>query len=178
MGCESKAGWLSSRLLLTLLFIHMEAPWQQPEIVAHCRLLAESHFYWTRQPLLEGDRSDSQLAQALYEAPFVLVSHSTQYDPVFNYANRCAQNLWKLSWEQFTTLPSRASAEPIENSRRQALLDNAKKQGVIQNYQGVRISSEGRRFYISDVTLWNVVDHAGRYHGQAARFDRWEFMEA
>jgi len=154
----------------------MTEPWQRPQVVAHCRLLADSYFHWTQQPLLPETGDDTQLARALYEAPFVLVSHGTEYDPIFNYANRCAQSLWKLSWEQFTILPSRASAEPIEESRRQELLESAKKQGLIQNYQGTRISSDGRRFYIIDVTLWNVLDHNGQYHGQAAKFDRWEFV--
>lgn len=154
----------------------MIEPPQRPEIMAHCRLLADSYYHWTKQPLLAGVEDDVSLAKALYEAPFVLVSHGTERDPIFNYANRCAQNLWKLSWEQFTVMPSRASAEPMEENRRQELLENAKKQGLIQNYQGTRQSSDGKRFYIIDVTLWNIINAQGQYLGQAAKFDRWEFI--
>ncbi len=155
----------------------MLEPWQRREVIAHCRLLADSYSYWMQQPLVDSIQDDTQLAKSLYEAPFVLVSHGTERDPVFNYANECAQSLWKLSWAQFTMMPSRASAEPIEESRRQELLEDAKKQGVIRNYWGTRISSDGRRFYIINVTLWNVLDAKGKYYGQAAKFDHWEFIE-
>ena len=53
------------------------------------------------------------LARALYEAPFALVSHNTDSDPRFNYANRTALTLFEMNWNEFTTLPSRMSAEPM-----------------------------------------------------------------
>jgi hypothetical protein len=44
---------------------------------------------------------------------------------VFCYANRTAQRLWGLTWEEFIRLPSRLSAEPLVQaiSTRAANLD-------------------------------------------------------
>ncbi|MEO1800781.1 MAG: MEKHLA domain-containing protein, partial [Cyanobacteria bacterium J06629_2] len=49
-------------------------------------------------------------AQALFEADFVLVSHGTEADPIYSYANYKALQLWQLNWEDFTSMPSRKSA--------------------------------------------------------------------
>ena len=46
-------------------------------------------------------------------------------------------------------------------------------QGAIEDYAGVRVSANGRRFMIEGATVWNVVDEDGRYYGQAATFPRW-----
>ena len=40
--------------------------------------------------------------------------------------------------------------------------------GFVSNYTGKRISSSGMRFYIKDVTIWEVIDERGVRRGQAA----------
>jgi hypothetical protein len=52
----------------------------------------------------------------------------------------------------------------------------AEKQGYVDDYQGVRITSDGRRFRIRECILWNVLNETGDKIGQAAKFDRWEFL--
>jgi hypothetical protein len=37
----------------------------------------------------------------------------------------------------------------------------------------MRITKSGRRFWIEDVTMWNLVDDDGIRRGQAAVFLRW-----
>lgn len=44
-------------------------------------------------------------------------------------------------------------------------------QGYIDNYQGVRISSTGKRFMIKQCIVWEVFDSDGVRRGQAATFD-------
>lgn len=39
------------------------------------------------------------------------MSHGLEVDPVFNYANQCALDLFEMTWEDFIKLPSRLSAE-------------------------------------------------------------------
>ncbi len=48
--------------------------------------------------------------------------------------------------------------------------------GYTNNYSGVRVSSTGKRFLIEDATIWNVLDNAGTYHGQAAMFKTWVYQ--
>ena len=113
---------------------------------------------------------------ALYAAPGVVLMHGRQADPLFCYANRAAQALWGFSWDEFTALPSRLSAEPVAREERQRLLERARERGFIDDYAGVRIARDGRRFRITGVVLWNVDDAAGVPLGQAAVFRAWTFL--
>jgi hypothetical protein len=97
-------------------------------------------------------------------------------DPVFNYANLKALELFELSWEDFTCLPSRLSAEPVNQAERDRLLAKVTKKGYIDDYEGVRISSSGKRFMIKNAVVWNLMDNNQCYKGQAAWFDQWVFL--
>lgn len=137
---------------------------------AQARLIASSHRRLTGRELLpEGDR----FGERLYAAPFVVLAHDTRADPVFFYANLAAQQLFEMSWEAMVSLPSRCSAEPLARAERQALLDRVARDGWIGDYSGVRISATGKRFLVSNATVWNLIDAAGKRQGQAAAFSRW-----
>lgn len=143
--------------------------------VDHVSLLLASYERLLNAPLVpHGDAV--QRAQALYEAPFVVVSHDTSPDPVFDYANLAAQRLFELDWDAFVRLPSRLSAGPVHRDERQRLLAIVARQGYIDDYSGVRVASSGRQFRIEQATVWNVSREDGAYAGQAATFDRWQFL--
>ncbi|HCF25996.1 MAG TPA: MEKHLA domain-containing protein [Cyanobacteria bacterium UBA11049] len=148
-------------------------PWQQQAIINHSQRLLHSFQHWTGRSLLEVNGSPVEIAQALFEAPFVLVSHGTEADPIFNYGNRRALELWEFSWEDFTQMPSRKCVEPVKQEERDRLLAAAATKGYIDNYSGVRISSTGKRFQIEDVILWNVLDEQNQRCGQAAVFSKY-----
>lgn len=116
------------------------------------------------------------IAEALFSAPFVLVSHGTEADPILNYGNQLALQLWEMDWQQLTQTPSRLTAEPISQETRNQLLAQVQTQGYVSGYEGIRISSTGRRFRISNVIVWDVLDENNDRCGQAATFDRWEFI--
>lgn len=142
-----------------------------------CRILCDSFARLLGRPLLaELPADDRALAQALYDAPAVIVSHGTEPDPIFWFANRTAQRLWEVDWPTFTRMPSRQSVEPEEHAEREALLRRAAEHGYIDDYRGVRISASGRRFRIEDVILWNLTDERGQRVGQAAMFARWSHL--
>lgn len=107
------------------------------------------------------------------EAPFAVLAHDTEDDPRFVYANRAAQACFGYSWAEFVGLPSRLSAETPERAARQALLDAVARDGYIADYRGVRIAKSGRRFWIEQAVVWELIDDAGRRVGQAATFERW-----
>ena len=140
---------------------------------AHARLLLESYERLTGRKLIEYDANAGTAAEALDAAPFALLSHGTEADPVLNYGNRQALALWEMDWESFTSMPSRLTAEPIAREDREKLLADAKRQGYSDGYRGVRIASSGRRFEILEATIWSLVDEGGAYRGQAAMFPRW-----
>ena len=147
--------------------------WLAENVVQHAKLIIESYQQITGIELFDQKYPDEYCSYLLYHAPFVVVSHGTENDPVFNYANITAQQLWSIDWEQFTQMPSRLSAEAERTEDRQRLLNEAAVKGFIDNYTGIRISSTGTRFKIENVLLWNLNDNLGQKTGQVALFRNW-----
>lgn len=151
----------------------MAAPDKSNDYLApHAELLLSSYRRWLGRPLIAADDPATR-ARLLYDAPFVVLSHDGSPDPVFTYGNRAAQALFGYGWDELTRLPSRYSAEPLVREERERLLATVARQGYIDDYSGVRVARNGRRFLIERAVVWNLVDEAGRYLGQAASFDRW-----
>lgn len=144
--------------------------------IAHSAALLNSHRDLTGRELITRGGGAEEEAERLLAAPFVVVSHGTEADPVLNYGNRVALALWEMSAEQLLATPSRLTAEPMLREERERLLEQAARDGFFTGYEGVRISATGRRFRISNATVWNVTDAAGRPAGQAATFARWTFL--
>lgn len=151
--------------------------WAYPSVVVWTRHLLDSYRHWTGRELLGRSGSIEDQAHALFDAPFVVVSHGVDPDPILNYGNHAALELWEMTWEQLTQTPSRHTAEPLNQTERAAMLRIAGQQGYFEGYRGVRISSTGRRFLVEDATVWNVLDSSGRRIGQAATFSRWSFLK-
>jgi len=151
-------------------------PYHDDKVIAYSVHMAASYAHWTGHRMTGAAHTPEQLAEMLYNAPFALVSHGIQPDPVFCYANLAAQHLWNISWERFTHLPSRMSAEPDAQAERQRLLDSCEEKGFVDDYHGVRVTSDGRRFNISNCVLWNVLDDTHGKIGQAASFSEWEWL--
>lgn len=147
----------------------------------HIRMLESSLQHWTGRALLDDGqqtRYPIDTAKALYHAPFALLSHGTQSDPIINYANLAAQTLFEMSWQEFMLLPSRLSAEAVVQQERNALLKRVSDNGYIDDYSGVRIAKTGRRFIIERATVWNLLDEHGKAQGQAAMFAHWKELNS
>jgi len=159
---------------------------QNPNLLAYLDLLKKSYqkFY--------GENLDDDL----YESRSVIASHSSiknlisdwscarevlkrenHANPVFVFANRRAQELWEMDWQEFINLESRFSAEPDERQAREHLLNEVQSRGFIDNYSGVRVSKTGKRFLIKSARVWQVLDKDGvGALGQAVCFEDYEFV--
>ena len=131
-------------------------------------LLRYSYHHWTGLHLIDAQLDDVAAIAALRDSPLAVVSHDTAADPIFNYANSAALQLFEMDWDSFTRLPSRLSAEIANQEKRGKALEEVAQQGYTQGYSGIRIASSGRRFWIRDTTIWNVVSPSGVFMGQAA----------
>jgi len=142
------------------------------------RLLAASFARFVGRELIPGQAAldETALSAALRDMDRPLVSHGTEDDPIFRYANTAALRLWEMDWDRFTRLPSRlsAEAEPDIQGDRARLLALALERGWVADYSGIRISASGRRFRIAETILWTVTDADGQRHGQAALIGRVE----
>ena len=150
--------------------------WKTGFVIRHTACLLRSLKQWTGRELFADVSSERELARKVFEAPFVLVSHGTEDDPVLNYGNRAALELWEMSWAELTSTPSRLTAEAPNRQERARLLAAVTERGFIDDYSGVRISKTGRRFRIERATVWNLKTEPGQPCGQAAMFDRWNFL--
>ena len=142
-------------------------------LALHAELLISSYRRLTGKDLVENGLAGIEKYQTLYDAPFGVVSHNTAEDPIFNYGNRTALGLFQMDWSDFVSLPSRKSAEPVNRDERHRLLDRVTRDGFIDDYRGIRISSTGIRFWIEDATVWNLINENDEYCGQAAVFYKW-----
>jgi len=114
----------------------------------------------------------------LYEhAPFAVLAHDTDADPRFIYANRTAQHCFEYGWDEIVSMPSRLSAEAPNRAERQRLLDAVSLNGYVSGYRGVRIARSGRRFWIEDGVVWQLIDAQGVHRGQAAMFAAWRNVD-
>jgi pimeloyl-ACP methyl ester carboxylesterase len=143
---------------------------------SHAKLILSSFLRATGKNLIDNKLPEKERFRLLFEAPFCVVSHNTEDDPVFNYGNKTALELFEMNWEDFTNLPSRHSAEPQVREEREKLLARVTQNGFIDDYQGVRISSSGRRFMVEDSIVWNMIDESGVYRGQAAVLYKWSWL--
>ena len=141
---------------------------------AHCALLVESFARLLDRPLIDGNPKPS--AAQIWTAGCGLLSHRVEADPLFNYANKLALELFERDFDTMSGLPSRLSSEAPVDHERIRLFDEVARRGFIENYCGVRISVTGRRFEIRGATVWNLIDKAGIYRGQAAKITQWRYL--
>ena len=156
--------------------MNVAEPWSDLAVIRWSQLLLNSFRRWLGRDLIERKGSPEEQAKALYHAPVVVVSHGMEADPLLNYGNKIALDLWELDWERFSKTPSRLTAEPVNQAERARMLARARGNGFIDDYKGVRISGTGKRFLVEQAIVWNVVDAGGKQQGQAATFSRWTFL--
>jgi len=108
-----------------------------------------------------------------HDAPFAILAHNTASDPCFIYANQTAQNCFEYAHAELLDLPSRLSAEAPNREERAQLLAAVDQHGFSTGYRGLRIAKSGRRFWIENATVWNLIDEVGVKHGQAALLRAW-----
>ena len=143
----------------------------------HIRRLCYCYQHWTGAQLLPGlKEEDDTVVYALFDAPFVLVSHGTEAAPIFNFGNRKALELFEMDWDTFIRMPSGDSVDEENRADRAALMARVAQDGYALNCTGIRVSSTGKRFRIEGGTIWNVIDEQGRYYGQAAKFEHWDYL--
>ncbi len=149
---------------------------QKPWVGEWTQYLLDSYVRLVKQELISREGTFLEQSERLFASPFVVASHGLQDDPLLNYGNQTALKLWEMNWERFTQTPSRLTAEPMNQEERAHMLEQAKTQGYISDYRGVRISSTGKRFVVEQATVWTIQKPDGTPLGQAATFSEWTFL--
>lgn len=142
-------------------------------LASHVQLLRDSLRVLSGRDLVGPGVGPLEAARLIFYAPFVVLSHNTDPDPILTYANQACMKLFEIDWEHVVVTPSRYTAEAPLRDERERLLARVAAAGFIEDYAGVRVSSSGRRFMITNATVWNLVDKQRTLRGQAAMFESW-----
>ena len=153
-----------------------DAPWRDHNWIAHTQIMLDSFRHYVGRDLTTRTGQPDDDARAVFEAPFVVISHGTQDDPILNYGNHTALTLWEMDMPTLTSMPSRLTAEPIHREERAQLMTRAARDGFVDDYRGIRITSSGKRFLIEQAIIWNLIDRDGQRVGQAATFANWKWL--
>jgi len=116
--------------------------------------------------LRSGDAAED--ARRLFDLPQAVLAHDTAPRPLLDWANFAAARAFDATPETLLGRPSADTAPADATADRRALFDVLARQGFVTGYSGVRVSVTGRRFIIEDVTVFALVDEAGRPAGHAA----------
>jgi hypothetical protein len=145
-------------------------------VVEWTQYLLDSYARLLKQEFIIREGTLQEQAERLFKSTFVVASHGRQDDPILNYGNQAALDLWEMDWEEFTQTPSRLTAEPVNRDERARMLEQARTHGYISDYRGIRISRSGKRFLVERATVWNIKKPDGTPLGQAATFSNWIYL--
>jgi len=154
------------------------SPWEENGWVALSQCILNSYNRLVGRELVEQTGSKVEQAERLFRAPFVVIAHGREADPILSYGNNTALQLWKLSIPVLLKTPSRETTEPIHRDDRVRVLDRTTRDGYVDDYRGIRIATNGERFQVERATVWNLTDGSGKPLGQAATFSSWTMLNS
>jgi len=125
---------------------------------------AEQSFNKYTDKLLPLEKN-KDLLSSFDECLLPIASHDT--NGFFNYLNKAALSLFKVTKDQVIGRSTTMTAPKSEQKQRNELLNQVNSHGFIDNYKGIRVTSDGELFQIEDATIWNVVDKNSHKMGQA-----------
>ena len=125
---------------------------------------AEQSFNKYTDKLLPLEKN-KDLLSSFDECRLPIASHDT--NGFFNYLNKAALSLFKVTKDQVIGRSTTMTAPKSEQKQRNELLNQVNSHGFIDNYKGIRVTSDGELFQIEDATIWNVVDKNSHKMGQA-----------
>ncbi|CAG8872626.1 MEKHLA domain-containing protein [Pseudomonas fluorescens] len=142
------------------------------EYTTAIELLDESYRHWTGEhlPAPQSLTGLERLHWLHAHAPYSLLAHGTEDDPLFFYANEQALACFKYPRPEFLGMPSRYSASPLDRAVRQTLLEQVTAHGIAHGYSGYRVDRQGNAFMIHEGKVWTLIDQHGGRVGQAALF--------
>lgn len=104
---------------------------------------------------------------------YVVISHGTQDDPVYNYGNKAGLLFFGYPEHEFVQLPSRYSAPSgaLRQDRSQ-IVQHVLDHGWTIIDEAIRQNKARESFRVRRILYFNVNDDDGKRIGQAATFDR------
>jgi len=106
---------------------------------------------------------------------YVLITHGTQADPIYNFGNVACLTAFHRAYDDLITMPSRLCVvhKSQDEVLRNELMTKVTNDGFVEGaYRGYRIRGDGKFIKLTNAVVWNCYGDDGVYIGQAALFDR------
>lgn len=153
------------------------------DILTHIRWVDASLRKWTGRGVVERMGllntnivvEDNSVYETIYnDNRYVLITHGTEVDPIYNFGNRAALTAFWRSWDNLVELPSAQSVvlQSQDEVRRKELMRQVTEQNYVDDATGIRIRDDGTFLRLVDAVVWNCINDEGIAIGQAAFFDR------
>lgn len=150
----------------------------QRDIVTHVKLVDASLGNLTGRSVavrMGLDPSSSDIYESICNSErYVLISHGTEDEPIFNFGNVAALTAFFRSWESLIAMPSAKSVvlRSVDEEMRIQLMQKVTDDNFVEGASGIRIRDDGTYLKFMDAVVWNCFDEEGCKIGQAAFFDR------
>ncbi|TVU59214.1 MEKHLA domain-containing protein [Vibrio atlanticus] len=138
------------------------------DYVKQVKIISHNYNRIFGKQLYRENNSDLEIFYEVWNSHFAIVSHGTEINPLFNFANKKALEIFELNYLDFIGLPSIQTADALAAEDRIMLLNDVNRHGFVKNYSGIRVSAKGKKFQICDAVIFNLFDFEYNYHGQAA----------
>lgn len=125
---------------------------------------------YERMRIVNGDASFEDICR---NNRFVLISHNTEKDPIYNFGNEACLEAFARSWNELCVTPSRESVviNSEDEELRIKLMSKVTTEGFVECYGGKRVRGDGKFIQLVNAVVWNCYDETGEYYGQACLFD-------
>ena len=118
--------------------MNTQYPWLDKDWISHTQLMLDSFRHCLGYELVSRWNSCEFQAKYLFQAPLVVVSHDTQMDPILNYGNQAALDLWEMNLKDLLVTPSSKTAEPVHRDEREQFLTEPRVAALAVNAGGDR----------------------------------------
>lgn len=151
---NTAANSIAGRTLYQPTFLGPSPLWYSDSMVDHASQLIKSYYHVTGGkelvPIRLVKENPVEASKLLFFLDRIVVSHGTQSSgdgPILNYGNSAALKRWAASWEELTNMPSKYTAEPINQLAREEFMKTVTKDDIVENYSGIRISLDKSRCF-------------------------------
>lgn len=95
------------------------------------------------------------LQEVLSNNRFVLISHGTQKDPIYNFGNTACLEAFVRTWQELCRIPSRESVvtRSQDDALRIELMNNVTNNGFVEGATGIRVTGDGRLIRLVDAVV-------------------------
>jgi hypothetical protein len=107
---------------------HLPAPLVSASLQTFIERVLESHVALTGEHLIPPGPIEERVS-ALFDAPFVALAHDASPEPIYSFGNAKALQLWEMSFEELTVMPSSRCAEPMHRDEREQFLSEVAAKG-------------------------------------------------